>query len=57
MSVAGVLNYVVTVSIGIAAALLIRRVYLRGSGRVRAGLTAGTSLVVGVAVLIVMFGR
>jgi hypothetical protein len=57
MSVPDVLTYVLSVLLGITAALLIRRIYMRGSGTVRLGLTGGVFVVLGVALLIVIFGR
>ena len=56
MSFTDLLTYGVSVALAIGAALLIRRVYMRGSGRVRAGLTGGAFLVLGVAVLMAIFG-
>lgn len=57
MAFLDVLTYGISVSITIGAALLIRRVYMGGSTGLRAGLTAGTLLVLGLALVIVIFGR
>ena len=54
MSIPGVLAYLVSVSVGIAAALVIRRIYARGSARVRTGLAVGVFLALGVAALILI---
>jgi hypothetical protein len=56
MTFMGVFTYVLSVLLAIAAAVLIRRIYTRGSRRVRAGLTGGAILVLGVAVLVLIFG-
>lgn len=56
MTFMGIFTYVLSVLLAITAALLIRRVYTQGSRRVRAGLTGGVLLVLGAAVLIVIFG-
>ena len=57
MSFLDVLTYGLGVSIAIGTALLIRRLYARGSTGVRAGLTAATFLVLGLALVIVILGR
>jgi hypothetical protein len=56
MTFMGVFTYVLSVLLAITAAVLIRRIYTRGSRRVRAGLTGGAILVLGVAVLVLIFG-
>lgn len=57
MAFLDVLTYGIGVSIASGAALFIRRVYMGGSTGLRAGLRAGTLLVLGLALVIVIFGR
>ena len=57
MELAGPLTALLALSVGIVVALTIRRVYDRGSRRVRAGMATGIVLVLAAALVTVIVGH
>ena len=51
------LVYLLSLSVGITVGLFVHRIYVRGSHRVRVGMTAIVVAVLGVALLAVIIGR
>lgn len=57
MSSRDLLVYLLSLSVGIPVGLFVHRIYVRGSHRVRVGMTTIVVVVLGVALLVAIIGR